>query len=68
MCDVRKEERKLYAECQLLKSMEKNEKLKKKDTWKIHNQRQKADHKHDFFKKFILAYEKVGRSNNEELN
>lgn len=36
MCDVRKKERKLYAECQLLKSLEKNEKLKKKDTWKIH--------------------------------
>ena len=59
MCEIRKEERKLYAQKQLLKSLEKNEKLKKKNAFKIHEQREKIEDKQNFYHNFLIANEKI---------
>lgn len=59
MSDIRKEERKLYAESQLLKSLGKNEKIKKDVGWEITRKRNEILKKQSFFHNYLMANEKI---------
>ena len=67
MNDIRKEERRLYAESQLLKSLAKDElkslkrNKRKYKTAEIFNQRKQIENKRLFFHNYLLANEKLNK-------
>lgn len=64
MLDIRKEERKLYAKSQLLKSLRNNEKAKKEVVMKIEKERQQILEKQSFFHNYLIANEKIRKGEN----
>lgn len=61
MGSIRREERKLYAEVQLLKMLSNNEKAKKEKTLEIEKKRMQVLKKQRFFHNFLIANDKVNK-------